>query len=154
MASLLSDKDDGDGTTAEAAEDDAASWESGSVASSSDVIRPASKRHKGLANSDLGDSAESGSESEESIDPDALGDMGSDEEDDENGPSERNHFLPSLQVGFTPGESDAESWKGKDDEDAAGDKKRRNRRGQRARQAYVSYLICHLILTFTHSRVY
>ena len=153
FVALTSSGGDDEGTdagTADGLEDDenaeVASWESGSVASSSDV-RPASKRHKGptISGVDSGsgpeDSGESGSESEEGIDPDALEDMESDE-GDEDGPSGSNRFLPSLQVGFTAGDSDTGSWK--DDDDAAGDNKRKNRRGQRARQAYV-YSFCFLI---------
>lgn len=137
---------------------DAASWESGSVASFSGVLHP-SKRHKGppISDSNSEESTDSGSESEEGIDPDALEDMDSGEEAHGNGPSGSNRFLPSLQVGFTRGDSDTESWKGQDD-DAAGDKKRKNRRGQRARQAYVRffhgfYWPLYLTTVFTHPRM-
>lgn len=48
-------------------------------------------------------------------------------------------FLPSLSVGYTLGDSDAEEWSGAEDERRREEKAstRKNRRGQRARQACV-----------------
>ncbi|KAJ8453540.1 hypothetical protein ONZ51_g13539 [Trametes cubensis] len=46
-------------------------------------------------------------------------------------------FLPSLSVGFTRGDSDASDLSDADAEAAAADLPRKNRRGQRARRAYV-----------------
>jgi len=48
-------------------------------------------------------------------------------------------FLPSLAVGYTRGDSSASEWSG-DGRDTIDPSPRKNRRGQRARKAYVAFL--------------
>ena len=57
-------------------------------------------------------------------------------------------FLPSLSVGFTMGESDGEEWSGAEEERRREEKAstRKNRRGQRARQACVLHSAARLIV--------
>lgn len=137
-----SSEDDSDSDGEMDVDADAAGWESGSIASTShSATRPSKRSRATIATSstiDSGsdsDSEDSGSESEEGIDPDALDDL-EDNDDNDGGvqANESNRFLPSLQVGYTRGDSDAESWSGPE-ADIAGDKMRKNRRGQRARKA-------------------
>lgn len=55
-------------------------------------------------------------------------------------------FLPSLSVGFTRGESDGSEWSDSEAKIADGDQKK-NRRGQRARRAYVEVYFESLLIT-------
>ncbi|KAF9516436.1 hypothetical protein BS47DRAFT_662974 [Hydnum rufescens UP504] len=108
----------------EASNADDAGWESGSISPTS----PPPKRLK------LGHSATPGVTGG-STDEDKE-DVQSNDASDSDEVLTSSRFLPSLNVGFTRGESDGSDWSGAEDDANAGDgKQRKNRRGQRARQA-------------------
>ena len=136
---------DYDGLIASASEDDDGQggdddgWESGSVASATESLWRATKKPK-RSTIETNSESESESESDEAIDPDLLSEDGSDDDEPSGKSKGTSQFLPSLQVGFTRGDSDASDVE-KDDVDVDNDKEvRKNRRGQRARKAYVGPL--------------
>ena len=114
---------------------DAEGWESGSISPSSSPSKRAKLKHSvdngtpSIANEDDND--------EEDVDVDDD-DASSDPDDDDDAALTSSRFLPSLNVGFTRGESDVSDWSGaEDDANAVDGKQRKNRRGQRARKACV-----------------
>jgi BUD22 len=103
---------------------DDAGWESGSISPTSPPPKRLKLGHRATPSVTGG----STDESEEDVQSNDASDS------DEVLTSSR--FLPSLNVGFTRGESDGSDWSGaEDDANAADGKQRKNRRGQRARQA-------------------
>jgi hypothetical protein len=131
-----------------------AGWESGSVASASLPSRTRSTKHtkprahaqvpSPESDSDSDPNSDSNSESNEAIDLDRLNNddsqiQDSDADDDVGRSSKKgaSTFLPSLQIGFTRGDSDASDWSDAEKDINKVDTVRKNRRGQRARKAYV-----------------
>jgi len=147
---VLPDKETGDlpmidlNAKKEVGED--AEWESGPVSDTADSFDEAESEQQYLAMNE-GESFDSGSESEEessaseiSVSQDLpLAKQRKTVESHMEEEEDYSSFLPSLAVGYTRGDSDASDWSSDDANSVTGGAiaPRKNRRGQRARQALV-----------------
>ena len=131
-----------DGETGSGAEADNAGWESGTV-DGAEVGEGA-----GWESGSIDEEAEVAMTNSSNTDDDSDDDGDNSSSADSDTPPAKkakpsskaggaSTFLPSLSVGYTRGDSDASDIS--DGEGAAGDVPRKNRRGQRARRAYVHF---------------
>jgi BUD22 len=126
--------------------DEAAEWDSGSVSDAAESIDESESEQQDLTMKE-GESIEIGLESEEDSPAGEI--SGSQDlppskqqktvESHVEEEEDYSSFLPSLAVGYTRGDSDASDWSGDDANSVTGRAivPRKNRRGQRARQALV-----------------
>jgi hypothetical protein len=124
--------------------DEAAEWESGSVSDAAESLDESESEQQDLTMKE-GESIEIGSESEgDSPTGEISGsqDLPPSKQQkivESHVEEDYSSFLPSLAVGYTRGDSDASDWSGDDANSVTGRAivPRKNRRGQRARQALV-----------------